>query len=215
MDAKTKERLFEPFFTTKDIGKGTGLGLSIVYGIVTQSGGHIRVDSEPGRGTTFTILLPRVDAPAQPVRMRPASLRPPVGTETVLLVEDDEAVRALATRILREAGYDTLVADTCTEALSLCAARGNRIDMLLTDMVMPQVSGPQLAQHLLHRQPELRVLYMSGYSRPAIEENGELEPGAHFIAKPFSASELRRRVRDVLDDDEGTRRIQFLKGESA
>jgi PAS domain S-box-containing protein len=196
MDAETQRRIFEPFFTTKEMGKGTGLGLSTVYGIVKQSGGYVWVYSEPGRGTVFKIYLPRVEeVPATIVqRKAPRDLR---GSETVLLVEDDEKVRASAQRILESAGYQVLVARSAGEAIALCVQ--NRIDLLLTDVVMPGQSGPELARAVQARRPEAKVLFMSGYMDHSLLEQGEVQPGANLIQKPFTPETLSRKVRDALD----------------
>jgi PAS domain S-box-containing protein len=200
MDAETQAHLFEPFFTTKEKGKGTGLGLSTVYGIVKQSGGNIWVYSEPGRGTTLKVYLPQVDAPAVDVRKRPATVLA-AGSETVLLVEDDDAVRRLAERVLRGAGYHVLTAPSGTEALVLYEQQqGRAVDLLLTDVVMPQMGGRELAEHLARKSPRLKVLYMSGYADGALTHRGVLDPGTRIVGKPFSATELTRKVREVLDE---------------
>jgi PAS domain S-box-containing protein len=204
IDAETKAHIFEPFFTTKEKGKGTGLGLSTVYGIVKQSGGNIWVYSEPGRGTTFKVYLPRVDAPATDLKRRPASVMA-TGSETVLVVEDEDAVRRLAERILRSAGYTVLAAASGGDALVLCEKQGEAIDLLLTDVVMPQMSGKELAERLAKTSPKLRVLYMSGYTDNAIVHHGVLDPGTRFIGKPFAAAELTRKVREVLDEGKGAK----------
>ncbi|HCF58896.1 MAG TPA: hypothetical protein DFS52_13005 [Myxococcales bacterium] len=197
MDAMTREHIFEPFFSTKE-AKGTGLGLATVYGIVKQSGGNIWVYSEPGQGTTFKVYLPRVDLPATETRRR-SSAAMVTGNETVLVVEDESAVRKLAERILRLAGYRVLSGANGGEALLLCEKHGDEIDLLLTDVVMPQMSGRDLADRLALLCPRLKVLYMSGYTDHAIVHHGVLEPGTRFIGKPFSASELTYKVREVLD----------------
>jgi signal transduction histidine kinase/CheY-like chemotaxis protein len=198
MDAATKERVFEPFFTTKEMGKGTGLGLATAYGIVRQSGGAVIVRSEPGEGATFEIYLPRVDEPAaeKALKSLPAVA---TGEETVLIVEDEHAVRALAERMLRNAGYRVLVACDGGEALLLCEKHGGEIDLLLTDVVMPQMSGKELADRLAETRPEMKVLYMSGYTDEAIDHHGVLDAETHFIAKPFTVSELTHKVRNTLD----------------
>jgi signal transduction histidine kinase/DNA-binding response OmpR family regulator len=198
MDAETREHIFEPFFTTKAVGKGTGLGLSTVYGIVKQSGGHVWVYSEPGLGTTFRVYLPLTDIQAEAARRSRASVAP-TGTETVLLVEDEEAVRGLAERILRTAGYQVLPAADGGEALLVYEAHRGEIDLLLTDVVMPHMSGRVLAERLSSLRPGLRVLFMSGHTDDAILHHGLMAGTADFISKPFAAEQLTRKVREVLD----------------
>ena len=199
MDAKTQAHIFEPFFTTKEVGKGTGLGLATVYGIVKQSEGYILVESVPGLGTTFTIYLPRVEEDAAPVPASPAPAVLPRGTETILLVEDDPELRALALDILRGSGYTVLEARQGNEALLVLERHAGPIHLLVTDVVMPQMGGRALAERLASLRPEMKVLYVSGYSEAAIAQHGVLDPGTAFMAKPFTADELTRKIREVLD----------------
>jgi PAS domain S-box-containing protein len=199
MDGLIKAHLFEPFFTTKGPGKGTGLGLATVYGIVTQSGGAIRVDSEPGQGAVFTIDLPRVDAPAD-LRGDPGIPdAAPHGSETVLLVEDEPEVRGLARDILHQQGYTVLEAADGDEALRIGREHGGPIHLLVTDVVMPQMGGRELADHLKAGRHETKVLYVSGYTDDAILHQGVSETGMAFLPKPFTASALAHKVREVLD----------------
>jgi signal transduction histidine kinase len=202
MDAETRARIFEPFFTTKEKGKGTGLGLSTVYGIVKQSGGNIWAYSERDGGTTFKIYLPRVVAAVAPEPSIPPIVTRKTGTETILVVEDEQAVRDLTARILRSAGYTVLTAATGSEALEICAAREGRVDMILTDVVMPHMGGRALTEHVAAVASGIKVLYMSGYADDAIVHHGTLDRGTHFIGKPFSADGLTRKVREVLDGGE-------------
>jgi CheY-like chemotaxis protein len=199
MDGLIKTHLFEPFFTTKGPGKGTGLGLATVYGIVTQSGGAIRVDSEPGQGATFTIDLPRVDAPADLKGEPGIPAAAPHGSETVLLVEDEPEVRGLARDILHQQGYTVLEAADGGEALRIGREHGGPIHLLVTDVVMPQMGGRELADHLKAGRRETKVLYVSGYTDDAILHQGVSETGTAFLPKPFTAAELAHKVREVLD----------------
>ena len=200
MDKETQAHIFEPFFTTKDQGKGTGLGLAMVYGSVRQSGGSIFVYSEPGQGTTFKIYLPLVQKQADAASVpAPASVELPRGTETVLVVEDEPGVRAVILRTLREQGYTVLEARHGLEALHLGTQPLAKIHLLLTDVVMPQVSGREVAENLTRIHPEIRVLYMSGYTDDAVVRYGILAEGTDFLQKPFTPSILAHKVREVLD----------------
>jgi two-component system cell cycle sensor histidine kinase/response regulator CckA len=199
MDAETQGHIFEPFFTTKEVGKGTGLGLATVYGIVRQSGGFVWVYSEPGRGTAFKIYLPSVIEPAKSVIPPPARESSSAGTETVLLVEDEKAVRDLANRILRAYGYQVLESNSPEDALQIAERYPRVIHLLLTDVVMPRISGPQLAGQIISMRPDLKVLYFSGYTANAIVDHGVLEKDIAFLSKPFTPAALAQKVRDVLD----------------
>jgi CheY-like chemotaxis protein len=202
MDAETRARIFEPFFTTKPIGKGTGLGLSTVYGLVQQSGGDISVSSELGRGTTFRISLPRTGEQASEAEAPSTEKDAADGSEVVLLVDDEEAVRSLARRILKAKGYNVLEAGSGEDALERARKHPGRIDLLLTDVVMPGRSGPEIAQVLSRERPDLKVLYVSGYTHDDTLTRGLLESGVSFLQKPFGFEILARRVRDVLDETE-------------
>jgi CheY-like chemotaxis protein len=198
MTADTVAHIFEPFYTTKESGQGTGLGLSTVYGIVKQSGGYIWVYSEVGKGTTFKVYLPRVkDA----VQVSLPALAPTTrkGHETILLVEDEPAVRELTQMVLSERGYKVIEAQTPKDAERLAGNNGVEIHLLLTDVVMPGMSGRELAKRLTERYPNLRVLYMSGYTYNVIARDGTLEEGISFLQKPFTPQVLAERVREALD----------------
>ena len=199
MDADTQAHIFEPFFTTKEVGKGTGLGLSTVYGIVKQSGGYIWVYSEPDRGTTFKIYFPRIDQPVEEVRAERRAAGMQRGTETILLVEDNEQVRQLTSSVLADCGYKVLPAASPEEGLALCRAHHPDIQLLVTDVILPGMNGPQLAEQVKQISPRTRVLYVSGYTSDAIVHYGVLDAGLWFLAKPFSLSELVAKVREVLD----------------
>jgi PAS domain S-box-containing protein len=199
MDAATRERIFEPFFTTKEAGKGTGLGLSTVFGIVKQNRGHIWVYSEPGHGTTFKVYLPRIDRPPEELSARvssPATLR---GSETVLLVEDEEQVRRVIAEVLTRYGYHVLVARDVNDACNIASSHAGPIDLLLTDIVMAHMSGRELSDRITSLRPATRVLYVSGYTQGAIVHQGVLEPGIAFLAKPLTPQALCLKVREVLD----------------
>jgi two-component system cell cycle sensor histidine kinase/response regulator CckA len=200
MSQEVREKVFEPFFTTKDKGKGTGLGLSTVYGIVKQSGGNIWVYSEPGHGTTFKIYLPRVEEELDTLHGQDETNSLPRGSETVLLVEDEPSVRNLAHHLLNQQGYKVLEAANGEEALRVAQEHiGEKIHLLLTDVVMPQMGGEELANQLKILRPDVKVLYTSGYTDNAIVHHGVLEPGTHFLQKPFSPKTLSHKVREVLD----------------
>jgi CheY-like chemotaxis protein len=202
MDAATLAHMFEPFFTTKAPERGTGLGLATVHGIVNQSGGHVWAYSEPGQGTSFKVYLPRIDDAAAHRQPTPLAVADR-GHETVLLVEDEDSVRALVRRVLERYGYRVVVAANPDEALALPAAELASVDLLLTDMVMPRLSGPELAAILMDRLPGLRVLCMSGYAEQSAESQGLGGVATDFIAKPFTAPGLGRKVRELLDASRG------------
>ncbi|HVR27288.1 MAG TPA: ATP-binding protein [Candidatus Polarisedimenticolia bacterium] len=197
MDRETQARIFEPFFTTKEKGKGTGLGLSTVYGIIKQSGGYVFVQSELGRGTAFTIYFPRVDEPSESNGATPVSLFAAGGSETILLVEDEESVRQLVRETLESRGYRVLEAANGPAALTLADAVLDTIHLVITDIVMPGLSGHQLVQQLLNARPTTKVLYLSGHSEDAVA-TAEVGPPKAFLQKPFTLQNLSRKVREVL-----------------
>jgi len=198
MSRDTRAHIFEPFFTTKGVGEGTGLGLATVFGIVKQSGGHVWVYSEPGWGTTFKVYFPRFGEVAEPGRPALEAGPPPGGTETILVVEDDEMIRSLIRDILESTGYRVLVADDPESGMKLIGEQ-EEIHLLLTDLILPGMSGRELVDKVAELKPEIRVLFMSGYSDEAVARHGILEPGLAFLQKPFSRDALVRKVRDVLD----------------
>jgi PAS domain S-box-containing protein len=199
MDEETKARLFEPFFTTKGPGVGTGLGLATVYGIVKQSGGDIWAYSEPGHGSSFKVYLPRVETPAETAERADEHGPPAGGVETILLVEDEPDLRDLALEILEHQGYKVLVAADPLEAQRLAGAHAGPIELLLTDVIMPHMSGRELALRLVESRPDMRVLYTSGYTDDALAHHGVLGPEILFLQKPYTPSGLTRKVREVLD----------------
>jgi FixJ family two-component response regulator len=202
MTPETKARIFEPFFTTKEQGGGTGLGLATAYGIVKQSGGSIWMDSEPGQGSVFKIYLPAVSegtaAEGHSKTEMPAS-----GSETVLLVEDEEGVRSLVRHTLESAGYKVLEMEDAERALATCATYDGPIHVLLTDVVMPQMSGPLVAEKVASLRPGIKVIYMSGYTDDAVVRHGVLSHDVPFIQKPFSNGALCKKIREVLDQEKG------------
>jgi two-component system, cell cycle sensor histidine kinase and response regulator CckA len=201
MDSETAARVFEPFFTTKEVGKGTGLGLAMAYGIVKQSGGDIRVESEPGRGATFRIFLPRLDRTAaeQPPEPVPFELRPTQARETILVLEDDGALRSLIRQVLRNAGHEVLDTGDPEQAIELCESHPGEIALLITDVVLPKMSGPQVAERVRELRPETRIIYTTGYPGRAAMPNGALLNG-NFFEKPFTPGTLVAKVRAVLDE---------------
>jgi signal transduction histidine kinase len=200
IDAANHDRVFEPFFTTKEPRKGTGLGLSTVYGIVQQSGGYITLVSAPGRGATFTVLLPRHLGNEPPAASTVNRRRLPGGTETLLLVEDEAAVRSSARRLLERQGYTVLEARHGADALRLVEESGRPIDLVVTDLVMPEMGGKELAERLRVHRPGLKVLFMSGYTEKAITADGVMPPKTGFVEKPFTVEQLMRRLRELLDE---------------
>ena len=201
MDAATQARIFEPFFTTKAKGEGTGLGLATVHGIISQSDGYLTVDSAPNQGATFNLYLPRVEAEVDRQHSHPDVVGSLNGTETILLVEDEKPVRQIAHQILQWQGYTILEADHGDEALLICEQYHGPIHLLITDVIMPQLSGPELAERLTLLRPECKVIYMSGYAGEAIAHYGVLTDGATFLQKPFSQEGLTKVVRKVLDNE--------------
>jgi CheY-like chemotaxis protein len=200
MDAATQARIFEPFFTTKEFGKGTGLGLATVYGVVKQSDGWIWVDSVLGSGTTFEIFLPAVEEPGEQTSKSPAKVKQAGGSETILVVDDEEGVREVATQYLSSRGYNVLAAESGPQALEIASAQAGTIHALVTDAVMPGMSGPALAKKLLASRPETRVLYISGYA-----EDTSLLQDAHvrddaFLQKPFGLDSLAEKLRALLNN---------------
>jgi CheY-like chemotaxis protein len=200
MDAATQARIFEPFFTTKEPGKGTGLGLSMVHGIVRQHGGAIHVCSVEGGGTTFEIYLPQVETVAETgVADDSGASQPATGQETILLVEDEDDVRALAREVLERQGYTVVEASDGAQAVTVYEKEGARIDLILTDVVMPRMSGREMVDRVRATRPDMRVLYMSGYTGDAIVRHGVLDASMLLLGKPFTPLALIAKVREVLD----------------
>jgi two-component system, cell cycle sensor histidine kinase and response regulator CckA len=199
MDSQTQERIFEPFFTTKPVGQGTGLGLSTVYGIVKQSGGYVWVYSEPGEGSVFKVYLPAAEASVSG-QLQPEPLQMPVeGSETILIIEDEDVVRNLACRGLRDQGYVVIEARNGVEALDYIKDHPETVDLVISDVVMPEMGGRELAQKLMQSEPDLPVLFMSGYTGDDVVHRGLLDPGAPFQQKPFTPIGLAAKVRSMLD----------------
>jgi CheY-like chemotaxis protein len=198
MTLEIKNHIFEPFFTTKEEGKGTGLGLSTVYGIVKQSGGFIYADSAQGKGSRFRIYLPAAEGEAETQDPTPTTAVPPRGEGTILLVEDEEAVRRLARRVLAGAGYRVLEAANGKEALQLISRWQGGLDLVITDVIMPGMSGQELSAKLRRERPWLKILYVSGYTDDAILQHGTLLPNTAFLQKPFSPASLAQGVREVI-----------------
>jgi CheY-like chemotaxis protein len=201
MDRDTIANIFEPFFTTKELGKGTGLGLATVYGIIKQNNGFANVYSEPGRGTTFRIYLPRHGTEVSVAEEEKEELKVPGGTETVLIVEDEEAVLDLSKNMLEKLGYRVLAARKSDQAICLVQEHEDNIDLLLTDVVMPDMNGRELAGRLGSVRPGMKYLYMSGYTANVIAHHGILDQGVNFIPKPFTLKELGQKVREALDEN--------------
>jgi CheY-like chemotaxis protein len=197
MDRETQAHMFEPFFTTKEMGRGTGLGLSTVYGIVKQSGGYIWVDSDLSRGTTFSIYLPRI-AEKAPLVPREGHAGPLWGTETILLVEDEAMLRDMLCETLESHGYTVLVARNGTEAPQTAASYAGVIELMVTDVIMPGLTGPKVVERIAPSRPEMRVLYISGYSDESVVRNGVVSPGTAFLSKPFTPEAFLGKVRDLL-----------------
>jgi CheY-like chemotaxis protein len=199
MNESLQARIFEPFFTTKEPGKGSGLGLATVYGIVTQNNGTIRVRSSPGKGTSLTMYFPAYRGAVAEQELVPIQHSPNTGRETVLLVEDEPMVLSLAQSLLQRLGYHVIATRSPTDAIRIAESDQQSIQLLITDVIMPEMNGKQLADRLLARRNDVRVLYMSGFSADVIARRGVLEEGAQFLQKPFTPGELAARVREVLE----------------
>jgi CheY-like chemotaxis protein len=204
MDKETLDNIFEPFFTTKDVGQGSGLGLATVYGIVKQNSGFINVYSEPDQGTTFKVYLPRHIETDEQGQIMVSTGVAAIGHETILLVEDEKAILAMTSMMLERLGYTVLTASIPSMAISISESYSSRIDLLMTDVVMPEMSGRDLAEKLLDSNPSLKCLFMSGYTANVIAHHGVLDKGVHFIHKPFKKQDLATKLREVLDEVKGT-----------
>ncbi len=198
MDAETQAHAFEPFYTTKELGNGTGLGLAVIHGAVSQNGGRVELYSEPGHGTSFKIYLPRAQGEQTPPKTE-ALPQPSMGTESILLTEDDDGVRQLAVAMLQGFGYRVPASAEPSEALTWLTSSSEPIDALVTDVIMPGMNGRELAGAVLAQRPNTKVLYVSGYTANVIVHHGVLKPGVEFLAKPYSREGLARRLREVLD----------------
>jgi CheY-like chemotaxis protein len=198
IDPEILAHVFEPFFTTKDPGKGTGLGLSMVYGIVEQSGGHVAVESAPGEGTTFFVYLPLTSEAQDALAHDSSRPNSNAARGNILLVEDEPAVRDLVRAILSARGYRVFVAETAADAIALCEREEMNFDILLTDVVMPRTTGPELARQLLGTRPQLKVIYMTGYAGESLEEQGLTAEGSALLQKPFTAAALEASIRQVI-----------------
>jgi CheY-like chemotaxis protein len=199
MDAETRQQIFEPFFTTKEPGKGTGLGLSTVFGIIKQHGGNVWVYSEPDKGTTFKIYLPQVESTGETPETAPTEIASIYGTETILVVEDEEMVRRLVCETLSACGYEVLEAQSPNDALRLASERKGTFDLLLTDIIMPEMNGRDMYQKMTAIDPDIKVLYMSGYTDDVVVYHGILDEGVNYLQKPFTIQSLTRKVRLALN----------------
>ncbi|HOP41338.1 MAG TPA: ATP-binding protein, partial [Geobacteraceae bacterium] len=201
MDAETREKIFEPFFTTKEIGKGTGLGMAIIYGIISQHNGYVSVESEPGSGTTFHLYLPLMAKDERSIKESQQEELPAGGTETILMAEDDPAVRNLHSMMLEEAGYTVIAAVDGSDALNKFFSHEMNVDILVTDVIMPKLDGKRLIEKIREVRPGMKVLFMSGYTKDLFVQRGILDKEFNFLSKPVSATELLKAVRDILDQN--------------
>jgi len=200
MDSETAAHIFEPFFTTKETGKGTGLGLATVYGIAKQNNGFISVYSEPGKGTTFRIYFPSLEETAGDKSAKIA-VKPVQGAGRILLVEDDAMVRELTAKMLEKIGYTVTVAETPAEALNICKSTADAFDLLITDVIMPQMSGPELRDEIRKIRSDTKVLFISGYTSDIIAHHGVLEKGVQLLQKPFGITDLSQKIKQIIEND--------------